>query len=43
MTARRRPARDEERYWRMRTILELGRVAFEIFLDVLRRGGGPLF
>jgi hypothetical protein len=42
MSKRRRSGGDEERYWRIRIILEFARVAAEIVWDVARRGGaGP--
>jgi hypothetical protein len=43
MPRRHHPAKDEERYWRTRTILEYARVAIEILWDVLRRGGAIPF
>jgi hypothetical protein len=43
MARQRRSSRDEERYWKMRIVLEFARVAAEVAWDVLRRGGGALF
>jgi hypothetical protein len=43
MTKRRRSGGDEERYWRMRIILEFARVAAEVAWDVVRRGGASPF
>jgi hypothetical protein len=40
--AKRRGSSEEERYWRIRIVLEFARVAAEVAWDVLRRGGaGP--
>jgi len=42
MGKRRGCVRDEERYWRIRIVLEFARVAAEVVWDVIRRGGaGP--
>jgi hypothetical protein len=43
MARRRRPSKDEERYWKVRTILEFVRVAAEMAWEVLRGGRGGLF
>jgi len=43
MGRRRRSPRDEERYWKMRIVLEFARVAAEVVWDLLRRGGGVPF
>lgn len=43
MARQRRSSKDEERYWRMRIVLEFVRVAAEVAWDVLRRGGGAPF
>ena len=39
MGKRRGCVRDEERYWRIRIVLEFARVAAEVVWDVIRRGG----
>ena len=42
LMAKRRGSSEEERYWRIRIVLEFARVAAEVAWDVLRRGGaGP--
>jgi hypothetical protein len=43
MGRRRRSPRDEERYWKMRIVLEFARVAAEVVWDLFRRGGGVPF
>jgi hypothetical protein len=43
MARRRLSSRDEQRYWKMRIVLEFARVAAEVAWDVLRRGGAAPF